>query len=192
MFRRRSKAPPRGNKLRSGRLKNGGNWKKSWTPGYKNKANGHNGPANNTIPEIKNHYFDCSSIHDADIYITTMKAIISYLGTQYGGDISTTLENLKDYEPPPPIDPVTKYKYVDIYCDEGSTIINLTKDQIIYSQQKEISWDIQIYTYIFILPTYLHRYKSKKTTVKNLPLKGDPQNLPAQVPSAQEDAQEDA
>ena len=44
-----------------------------------------------------------------------MKPIISYLGTQYGGDISPTLENLKDYDPPAPMDPETKYKYKDIY-----------------------------------------------------------------------------
>ena len=106
MFRRRSKTPPRDNKSRSERFRNGGNWRKPWTPGYKAKSNSHNGPANNTIPQIKNHYFDCSSIHEADRYITTITDIISYMGSQYGCDISTTLENLKDYDPPAPIDPV--------------------------------------------------------------------------------------
>ena len=114
MFRRRSRTPPRGNKSRSGRFGRGGNWKKPWTPAYKSKSNGHNRPTNNTIPELKNHYFDCTSIHEVDRYITTMNAIISYIGTQYGGDISTTLENLKDYEPPAPEDPVTKYGYRNI------------------------------------------------------------------------------
>ena len=47
-----------------------------------------------------------------------MKAIVSYMGTQYGWDISTTLENLKDFEPPPPEDPVDKYKYQDIYDEK--------------------------------------------------------------------------
>ena len=74
-----------------------------------------------------------------------MKAIISYMGTQYGGDISTTLENLKDYEPPPPIDPVKRYGYDDIYDDEGSTIVKLAKDQITYSQQKEFDYEMQAY-----------------------------------------------
>ena len=46
-----------------------------------------------------------------------MKAIVSYLGT--GGDISTTLGNLKDYEAPPPVDPVVKYGYKDIYEGVG-------------------------------------------------------------------------
>lgn len=47
-----------------------------------------------------------------------MKAIISYLGTLCGGDIRTTLENLKDDEPPAPVDSETKYKYVDILDNE--------------------------------------------------------------------------
>ena len=60
-----------------------------------------------------------------------MKAIISYVGTQYGGDISTTLENLKDYEPPAPENPVTKYGYRNIIDkDDGKTILQLAKDQI--------------------------------------------------------------
>ena len=112
MFRRRSRTPPRGNNSRPSKFGKGGSWKKPWTPNYKvNKSMGSHGPANNTIPELKNHYFDCSSIHEADRFITTMKAIVSYMGTNYGGDISTTLENLKDFEPPAPEDPETKYKY---------------------------------------------------------------------------------
>ena len=87
MLRRRSRTPPRGNNTRAGRFGRGGNWKRPWTPAYKSKSNGHNGPANNTILELKNHYFDCSSIHEADRYITTILAIISYLGTQYKDDI---------------------------------------------------------------------------------------------------------
>ena len=64
MFRNRSRSPAKGNNSRSGRFKNGGNWRKPWTPGYKTKPTGHNGPANNTIPELKEHYFDCSSIYE--------------------------------------------------------------------------------------------------------------------------------
>ena len=134
MFRRRSRTPPRGNNSRSGRFGRGGNWKKPWTPAYKSKPNGHSGPAKNTILELKSRYFDYSSIHEADRYITTMKAIISYVGTQFGGDISTTLENLKDYEPPAPEDPVTRYKYKNIIDkDDGKIIIQVAKDQITYA-----------------------------------------------------------
>ena len=75
-----------------------------------------------------------------------MKAIISYVGTQYGGDISTTLENLKDYEPPAPEDPVTKYKYKNIIDpDYGKTILQLAKDQITYAQQKEFDYEMQAF-----------------------------------------------
>ena len=124
MFRRRFRTPPKGNNSRSGRFGRGGNWKKPWTPGYKNKSNGHDGPESNTIPDLKSHYFDCSSIHEADRYITAMKAIISYLGTQLGGDISTTLENMKDYKPPAPVDPEKKYNYVDLLNTDGKLQLN--------------------------------------------------------------------
>merc|ERR1712214_141400 len=75
----------------------------------------------------------------------TMKAIVSYMGTNYGGDISTTLENLKVFQPPVPEDPVTKYNYKDIYDKEGEKIIKLAKDQITYSQQKEFDYEMQAY-----------------------------------------------
>ena len=65
-----------------------------------------------------------------------MKAIVSYMRTQYAGDISTILENLKDFDPPPPEDPVDKYRYKDIYDEDGKVIVKLAKDQITYSQQK--------------------------------------------------------
>ena len=106
---------------------------------------GSHGPANNTIPELKDHYFDCSSIHEADRFITTMKAIVSYMGTNYGGDISTTLENLKVFQPPAPEDPVDKYKYKDIYDEKKENIIKLAKNQITYSQQKEFDYEMQAY-----------------------------------------------
>ena len=146
MFRGRSRTPPRGNNSRPSKFGKGSNWKKPWTPNYKvNKTIGSHGPANNTIPELKNHYFDCSSIHEADRFITSMKAIVSYMATNYGGDISTTLENLKDFEPPPPEDPVDKYKYKDIKDKDGNNIIKLAKDQITYSQQKEFDYEMQAY-----------------------------------------------
>ena len=74
-----------------------------------------------------------------------MKAIVSYMGTNYGGDISTTLENLKDFEPPPPEDPVDKYKYQDIYDEKKEKIIKSANDQITYSQKKEFDYEMQAY-----------------------------------------------
>ena len=74
-----------------------------------------------------------------------MKAFIFYLGTQYGGDISTTLENMKDYEPPAPVDPETKFNYVDLLDEDGKTVLKLAKDQITYSQQKDFDYKMQDY-----------------------------------------------
>ena len=143
---RRSRTPPRGNNSRGNKFGKGGNWKKPWTPNYKiKKSAGNSGPANNTIAELKDHYFDCSSIHEADRFITTMKAIVSYMGTNYGGDIATTLENLKVFQPEAPEDPVDKYNYEDIYDDDNEKIIKLAKDQITYSQQKEFDYKMQAY-----------------------------------------------
>ena len=68
-----------------------------------------------------------------------MKAIVSYMGTQYGGDISTTLENLKDFFP------VDKYKYQDIYDEKGEKIVKSANDQITYSQKKEFDYEMQAY-----------------------------------------------
>ena len=44
------------------------------------------GPAEDSIPELAKHYFDCTSFNEADRYINTKEKIISYLGTKYGGD----------------------------------------------------------------------------------------------------------
>ena len=75
-----------------------------------------------------------------------MKAIISYAGTQYGGDISTTLENLKDYELPAPEDPVKKYRYkIIIDKDDGKSILQLAKDQITYAQQNKFDYEMQAF-----------------------------------------------
>ena len=50
-----------------------------------------------------------------------------------------------------------------------------------------VSWDIQIYTYIFI---YLIHVISSKRSETNLPLGGHPTHPPAQEPDAQEEAQD--
>ena len=34
------------------------------------------GPAENTIPELADHYFDCNSFNEADRYINTKEKII--------------------------------------------------------------------------------------------------------------------
>ena len=74
-----------------------------------------------------------------------MKAIVSYMGTNYGGDISTTLENLKVFQPPAPEDPETKYNYKHIVADDEKTSKKLAKDQITYSQQKDFDYEMQAY-----------------------------------------------
>ena len=44
---------------------------------------------------------------------------------------------MKDYEPPPPIDPEKKYKYVNVLDTDGKTILKLAKDQITYAPTEE-------------------------------------------------------
>ena len=53
------------------------------------------GPAEDSIPKLTKHYFDCTSFNEADRYINTKEKIISYLGTKYGGDLRLTLEKQK-------------------------------------------------------------------------------------------------
>ena len=65
MFRKRSKTPPRVNNKRSARFRNN-SWKKPWNPVYKGKSKSINRPANNTIAEVNEHYFDCSNLREAD------------------------------------------------------------------------------------------------------------------------------
>ena len=51
------------------------------------------GPAECTIKALQDHYFDCSGYNEADRYLNTKKAIVQYMGTNFGGDIRVTLES---------------------------------------------------------------------------------------------------
>ena len=124
--RNRRSSPHRGRKFPGGR---GRGLFKRWTPGTKTKSIATGGPANCTIPELEKHYFDCGSIHEADRFITTNKAIIAYMGANFGGDIKTTLENVKVYDIPEPEDPSQDLS--DILDAEGR-IIRSAKEQVGY------------------------------------------------------------
>ena len=71
-------------------------------------------------------------MHGADRFITSKKTIISYLGTKYGGEIKATLKNHTDFQPPEPVDPVTKFMYVNIKDADRKTAVKSAKDQITY------------------------------------------------------------
>ena len=50
------------------------------------------GPADCTIAELQEHYFDCSGYNEADRYLSTKRAIVQYIGTKFGRDIRVTLK----------------------------------------------------------------------------------------------------
>ena len=135
-------SPHRGKRYSGGRGR--GMFRKPWTPGNKAKIKSTVGPANCTIPELEDHYFDCGSIHEADRYITTNKAIIAYIGAKYGGDIKATLENCEVFQFPEPEDPKDVHGLVDILADDG-TVIRSAKDQMTYKQQKKFDCEIQAF-----------------------------------------------
>ena len=97
------------------------------------------GPAENTIPELADHYFDCNSFNEADRYINTKEKIIQYLGTKYGGDVRISLEKMQMFEIPAPKDPVETGNYQDdvVTDKEGNeTIIKKARNKISYSEKK--------------------------------------------------------
>ena len=131
MFNRRPKTPFNRKRQNGGR---GSMFRKPWTPGSQSKTKKAAGPAECSIPELKDHYFDCGSIHEADRYITTNKAIIAYMGSTYGGDIKATLENCKKFEIPEPRDPIDEYGHKDDVDKEGK-VTRKASDKITYKQQ---------------------------------------------------------
>ena len=91
------------------------------------------GPADCSIPELKQHYFDYSGASEADRYISSKKAIEGYMGSKYGGDIRTTLEKGQKCIIPVPEDP--ELNYVD-ETDENGVVTRTAKDQISYLEKK--------------------------------------------------------
>ena len=140
MFRRRPRTPPRKARSPGGR----GIFRKPWTPGNKTKIKKGPGPAECSIPELKNHYFDCGSIHEADRFITTNKAIIAYMGATYGGDIKATLENCEVFTFPEPDDPEDNYEDIKDEEDENK-IIKTAREQLTYKEQKKFDYEISAY-----------------------------------------------
>ena len=65
----------RGHNRGSGRGNNGPRWFNRKKIPKKNTS----GPAENTIPKLSDHYFDCNSFNEADRYINTKEKIIQYL-----------------------------------------------------------------------------------------------------------------
>ena len=138
MFRRRPRTPPRKGRAPGGR----GMFRKPWTPGNKTKIKKGPGPAECTIPELKHHYFDCGSIHEADRYITTNKAIIAYMGATYGGDIKATLENCRIFTFPEPDDPVDNYNDIE---DKDGKVVRYAKNQMTYKEQKKFDHEMSAF-----------------------------------------------
>ena len=105
----------RGHNRGSGRGNNGPRWFNRKIIPKKNTS----GPAEDTTPELADHYFDCNSFNEADRYINTKEKIIQYLGIKYGGDARATLEKMELYQVPVPKDPVQEGNYEDdVVTDE--------------------------------------------------------------------------
>ena len=137
--RNRRNSPHRGRRFSGGRGR--GIFKKAWTPGNTTKSKATTGPAECSIPELENHYFDCGSIHEADRFITTNKAIIAYMGSNFGGDIKTTLENCEVFKIPEPEDPTVTNGLSDILDADGRTIRS-EKEQVGYKEQRKFDCEM--------------------------------------------------
>ena len=84
------------------------------------------------IPELRDHYFDCSSSSAAERYTKTLRAIQEYISDQYEDreDTSICLQKMKTVEIPPPSDPADKY--VDVVEHDMFGNIIPTRDHCSY------------------------------------------------------------
>ena len=84
----------RSNQSRSGQIQN----QTSRPVAHKFKVNSY---------DLEGCIFDCSDSRQADKYITAIKRIAEYVGTEfkYGGDIRSSIENSKRFEIPMPTAP---------------------------------------------------------------------------------------
>ena len=66
-------------------------------------------------PELEGYIFDCSDNKQADRYVTSMKRIAEHVGTNFrnGGDICSTIEQVKRYDIPKPTAPSSTNDEVD-------------------------------------------------------------------------------
>lgn len=95
-------------------------------------------PAEDTIPELADHYFDCKLFNEADRYINAKETIIQYLGIRYGGDVRVTLEKMEMYQVPVPKYPVQEGNYEDGVVTDAQgnkTVTKKGRDIITYSEK---------------------------------------------------------
>ena len=134
----------RGHNRGPGRGNNGPRWFNRKKMPKKNTS----GPAEDTIPELADHYFDCNSFNEADRYINTKEKIIQYLGIKYGGDVRVSLEKMEVFQVPVPTDPVQEGNYTDDTVTDANGKVTVTKkarDKISYSEKKIFDKEIADY-----------------------------------------------
>ena len=102
------------------------------------------GPADCTVAELRDHYFDCSGYNEADRYLTTKKAIIQYLGQQYGGDVSVTLKTGRMFNVPVPHDPAED-KEDDVDPTDSSIILKTARQKVSYVDAEAFKKEIGEY-----------------------------------------------
>ena len=100
------------------------------------------GPAECTFVELQEHYFDCSGYNEADRYVNTKKAIVQYLGQQFGGDVRVTLESGEMFVVPAPKDPAedeTEDK------DADGNVTKTARQKVSYVKNKTFEKEIAEY-----------------------------------------------
>ena len=100
------------------------------------------GPADCTIAELQEHYFDCSGYNEADRYVNTKKAIVQYLGQQFGGDVRVTLESGQMFVVPAPKDPAEDE--VDD-TDAAGNVAKTARQKVSYVKNKTFEKEIAEY-----------------------------------------------
>ena len=91
---------------------------------------------------MQEHYFDCSGYNEADRYVNTKKAIVQYLGQQFGGDVRVTLESGVMFVVPAPKDPAedeTDEK------DAAGKVIKTAREKVSYVKNKTFEKEIAEY-----------------------------------------------
>ena len=111
------------------------------------------GPAECTVPELQEHYFDCAGYNEADRFLNTKKAIVQYLGQQFGGDVTVTLQSGELFRVPVPHDPADD-REDDV--DSTGAIIKTARQKVPYVAAESFKKEIAEYV------------KRKKTLQKDL------------------------
>ena len=95
---------------------------------------GKRGPADCTVKELEQHYFDCSGTNEADRFVNTKRAIVQYMGRKYGGDIRVTLETGERFKVPEPVDPASKYTDKK---DKNDVVVKTAREQMTELESRE-------------------------------------------------------